>query len=385
MTTKQHRDLFLGASGTIAALIGYSVIFLLPSFLEAAAVQFNLNNQQIGWLGSSETGGLAISTLLCALFINKLDIKKIAVLGIVIALIANVLSNFCTAVEGLLWSRLVAGLGEGLLVTAGMTALAKTANPDRWFAIYTGAAVVLQAAGLFLLPSVIQQWQLFGVLLCFIILLILALFFIRYLPKKTDVVRQSPLSTSSASSAKLSRNLVFGVFAILSFYISIGAVWTYIAGIGTAAGFSFEWVSTALSISMIGGFIGAVLLALMGRMATGSVILIVSGLIMFLCLYFLDLDFNKSQYTWTLIIYSVVWSVIASRLFSLIATADKSGRFITASQPMLNIGFALGPLMASGLIVKFSYSGVLALAAVSLLASILCIIPLARTSKSIEI
>lgn len=385
MTTKQHRDLFLGTSGTIAALIGYSVIFLLPSFLEAAAVQFNLNNQQIGWLGSSETGGLAISTLLCALFINKLDIKKIAVLGIVIALIANVLSNFCTAVEGLLWSRLVAGLGEGLLVTAGMTALAKTANPDRWFAIYTGAAVVLQAAGLFLLPSVIQQWQLFGVLLCFIILLILALFFIRYLPNKTDVIRENSLNSPETSNAKLSRNLVFGVFAILSFYISIGAVWTYIAGIGTAAGFSFEWVSTALSISMIGGFIGAVLLALMGRMATGSVILIVSGLIMLLCLYFLDLDFNKSQYTWTLIIYSVVWSVIASRLFSLIATADKSGRFITASQPMLNIGFALGPLMASGLIVKFSYSGVLALAAVSLLVSILCIIPLARTSKSLEL
>lgn len=385
MTTKQHRDLFLGASGTIAALIGYSVIFLLPSFLEAAAVQFNLNNQQIGWLGSSETGGLAISTLLCALFINKLDIKKIAVLGIVIALIANVLSNFCTAVEGLLWSRLVAGLGEGLLVTAGMTALAKTANPDRWFAIYTGAAVVLQAAGLFLLPSVIQQWQLFGVLLCFIILLIWALFFIRHLPNKTDVIRENSLNSLETSNAKLSRNLVFGVFAILSFYISIGAVWTYIAGIGTAAGFSFEWVSTALSISMIGGFIGAVLLALMGRMATGSVILIVSGLIMLLCLYFLDIDFNKSQYTWTLIIYSVVWSVIASRLFSLIATADKSGRFITASQPMLNIGFALGPLMASGLIVKFSYSGVLALAAVSLLVSILCIIPLARTSKSLEL
>jgi len=384
MKTKQHRDLLLGASGTIAALIGYSVIFLLPSFLEAAAVQFSLNDQQIGWLGSSETGGLAISTLLCALCINKLDMRKIAMLGIAIALLANVASNLCTEFEGLVWSRLVAGLGEGLLVTAGMTALAKTANPDRWFAIYTGAAVVLQAAGLFLLPSVIQQWQLFGVLLSFIILLILALFSIRYLPKKTVVEHEKALSSHETLNSKLSRNLVFGVFAILTFYVSIGAVWTYVASIGTAAGFSFEWVSTALSISMIGGFVGALLLALMGRMATGSIILIVSGLIMLLCLYFLNLDFDKSQYTWTLIIYSVVWSVIASRLFSLIATADKSGRFITASQPMLNIGFALGPLLAAALIVKFSYSGVLALAAVSLLVSILCIIPLARTSKSLE-
>ena len=391
MSNDKHADHLLGASGTIAALIGYSVIFLLPSFLEAATLALNLNEQQVGWLGAVETGGLATSTLVCAIFITKLNMQRLVLWGVALALLANVASYFSADVSSLLFCRFFAGLGGGLLVTAGMTSLAKTANPDRWFAIYTAAAVVLQALGLFSLPVVIAQWQLGGVLVCFAILLLLPLVLRRFLPDQNSHAN-SQASTSdmavdpggiSGGGVKV-HHLVLASVAILCFYTSLGAVWTYVASIGTAAGFSFDAVSTALSISMIGGFAGAVLLVILGPWVAGGIIMLVSGLVMLCCLYLMSTPFSLWQFTWILVVYSIVWSIIASRLFSLIAIGDWSGRFITISQPVLNIGFALGPLIASGLIVDFSYAGVLGLAALALLISTMCIFPLAEKTKTSE-
>lgn len=372
-------DFLLGLSGTLAALVGYSVVFLLPSFVETAAGQFDLNNQQIGWLGATDTGGLALMTLLTAVFIQKLDLRLITRLGVVLALLANVATLQVDSYSSLCITRFVAGLGEGLLVTAGIASLAQTKNQDRWFSIYTAAAVVLQASGLFLFPYVVELWQLNGIIVTFAALLILPLLLSGQLASKNQ-----QLSTSGERST--SRLLALATGAVMMFYISIGAVWTYVATMGTDAGFSFEWVSTALSISMVGGFLGAVGLATYGHLAKGSVLFIASGIIMLLSLVVLATDFNQSQYQWTLVIYAVVWSVIAARLYSLIAIADNSGRYITATQPVLNIGFALGPLMSAALLSSSSfadtaYLAVTVVAAVALILCLVLIFPLANAFK----
>lgn len=379
-TIKPKSDLWLGLSGSLTALMGYSVIFLLPSFVESSANHFVLNGQQLGWLGSADTGGLALSTLLMAFLIHRCQLSRVLLAGVAISLLGNGLSLMAGDLSPLLLSRLVAGFGEGLLVSVGMSALAQTRDTNRWFAIYTAAVVTLQAAGLFFLPSVVELWGYDGVLYCFSALIISPLFLLWALPRYSSVQHGSidKNSNSFVDEPSARKPLLLSMLAVLGFYISIGTVWTYVANIGTGAGFDFAWVSKALSLSMIGGFLGALLLLVLGRHAKGRRIYLASALLMFASLLALLGDLSQSRYLAALIAYSVVWSIIASKLFSDIADADHSGRFITACQPMLNIGFALGPLITSVFVLWGGNEVIIILASIALCLCIVSIMPLAQ-------
>ncbi|GAA6151320.1 MFS transporter [Pseudoteredinibacter isoporae] len=363
-----------GVAGTICALVGYSVIFLLPSFVEAAAQHYALNDQQLGWLGAADTAGLALSTTVMAISLQRFKLPQLLMAGVVIAVSANVYSLLAGNLGHLLGSRFFAGLGEGLLVVVGMSTLAQTRDTNRWFAIYTAAAVVLQAIGLFVLPRIIELWGFDGVIVCFLILLLSPLLF------RADIVplvsNEQPVSVPHTVSRFSSLPLYSALLAVLGFYISIGTFWTYAATLGTAQGFSFDSVSEALSLSMIGGFAGALLLMFLGTAAKNYRIYLISALVMVASLLALRSGFTQFLYLGALIAYSVVWSVIASKLYADVAEGDGSGRFITACQPLINIGFALGPLLASQWVLVHGNQVVIYVAVMALLVSMVCIYPL---------
>lgn len=375
----------LGIAGTLCALVGYSVIFLLPSFVEAAAQHYALNDQQLGWLGAADTAGLAVSTTVMAIYLQRFKLAQLLLSGVLIAALGNLYSLFAGDLDHLLGSRFVAGLGEGLLVVVGMSTLAQTRDTNRWFAIYTAAAVLLQAAGLFSLPRVIAQWGFEGVIYCFLVLLLGPLFCRGSLMPSADQDKTSDQSLKVEASQSASKQLASkkplycALLAVLGFYISIGTFWTYAATLGTAEGFSFEWVSEALSLSMIGGFAGAVLLMLLGSAAKNYGIYLVSAVVMVASLMLLLGGFSQHLYLSTLIAYSVVWSVIASKLYADVAEGDGSGRFITACQPLINIGFALGPLLASQWVLDHGNQVVIYIAVLALVFSIVCIYPLVNS------
>ncbi|WP_299770566.1 MFS transporter [uncultured Pseudoteredinibacter sp.] len=371
-----------GLNGTICALVGYSVIFLLPSFVESAAQEYKLNEQQLGWLGAADTAGLAISTSIMAFALHKFNLSRLLLLGLCAAVLGNILSLFSKEIVDLLWSRLIAGLGEGLLVVLGMYCLAKTHDTNRWFAIYTAAAVILQAIGLFLLPRLIEHWGFVAVIYSFMLLLIAPLLCLRPLSRfLKELSTQAESDTDNSCSTVLDiykKPLFLSLLAVLFFYISIGTFWTYAATIGTSAGFSFEWVSEALSLSMIGGLAGALLLVYLGPSAKNYRIYVISAAFMVGSLLALLLNFSDNLYLVALIVYSIVWSIIASKLYSDVAEGDSSGRFITACQPLINIGFALGPLLASQWVLEHGNSSVIYIAVAALLFSMLCIYPLVK-------
>ncbi|MEH6713095.1 MAG: MFS transporter [Paraglaciecola polaris] len=371
----KNRDRKNGISGLIAAPIGYLMVLFLPVFLEVASQQLALTPSEVGRLGAMDALGLAIGTLICAVYIKRLNFRHTVALGAIICISMNVLSAFISDFSVLCMIRVVAGLGEGLLVAIGVTAVGMTSLPERWFGLYTAAIVAVQAVGLLIIAPIFNQWQLSGVFITMALIYAIPLALLRLLPVRSEAV------TTVSHQSQPTRKLLLAMFAMLFFYLCIGGVWAYVSFMGTGQGLSLEYVSNSLAISMLSGFLGALFFAAIGRHARNMSLLVGSIIIMITSLYFLSTFNTGFSYLIITCVYGFFWSVIGARLFSAISDADQSGRYISAAQTVLGMGVALGPLLASLLIDDFGYAGVNGMAAVALVLCLLSILPLALHSR----
>ena len=367
-----------GISGLVAAPIGYLVLLFLPVFLEVASRELSLTGKQIGILGASDSAGLVLATLLCSLFITRLNFHTAAFVGIFISVIGNYASAGVDDFTNLCLIRLITGFGEGLLVAVGISAVGMTSKPGRWFGFYTASIVAVQALGLLVVVPIFNMWNLSGVFMMISGIYLIPLLIIRKLPKKSVII-------TTNVSKQPTNLLALAMLATLFFYTCIGGVWAYVSFMGTETGLTLKYVSMSLAMAMGAGFIGALFFAFIGKHAKRHSLFAFSTLVMIICLWRLNSFENGFSYIIIVSIYSFFWSIIGARLFALVSDTDNSGRFISAAQTVVGIGFALGPYIASLLISDYGYAGINIMGAISLLLCFLATTPLILfSSRSTE-
>lgn len=377
------QDFRYGVSGALTTAVAHIVMSVLPLYLEAVADRLGLSTDQIGLLGATDMGGIAVVTLLGAIYIKRLDLHKVALAGIVIAIIANLLSTLTTDFIALCIIRVVAGFGEGMMVIAGITSLGRTSNRDRWFSVYTFSSVSKSAIVLYFFPSIFNRWDVEGVFLTLAVLYALPLLTVRWLATSGSGGASRHGNAASSKGQFPVWVTVMALVSMLLYFNSLGGLWAYIAGIGTTNGFSLEFVSEALTYGMIGGASGSILLGMLGKRARGIFPLLLACSVMLTCHWIFNGTFNELTFIVTLIFYTAVWSIIAVRLYAVVATGDSSGRFIIASQPVVAAGFAMGPFAASMLVGPENYTPVIAMAATGVILCYIGVLPILRKEKMI--
>jgi MFS family permease len=187
MQLKTTQDLAYGISGLLTASVGYLILLFLPVYLEVVALSLSLSEQEVGRLASTDSAGIVVATILFASFVSKLNFRKVAFLGVLISVVGNLLSGVVDSFYLLCLVRLVCGVGEGLLVAVGISALGMTSSPNRWFGYYTAAVVIVQAIGLAAVPLIYQSSGLFFVFFAIAIFYMLPLVVLKKLPKDSNV------------------------------------------------------------------------------------------------------------------------------------------------------------------------------------------------------
>lgn len=328
-------------------------------------------------MASTDSIGLALATFIFSIFIKKLNFRKVLLAGVVIAVVGNVLSTFTQDFLVLCFIRSVTGLGEGLIVAVGISAIGMTNNPNRWFGFYTASIVVVQAIGIALVPIIYEQLSLEGVFIAMALFYLVPMLVINFLPHKSDdyKVEQGSDTHKDKQPNKL---LNLGLLGLLFFYMGIGGVWTYISLMGTSADLTLSFVSQALAIAMIAGLLGALFFAFIGENGKHTGLLFISLVVMSLSLWVLNEGLTETRYFAALCAFSFFWSIAGARLFAVISDVDHSGKYISAAQTMLGVGFILGPILASMLVKNASYSDVIMMGTVLFSLSFIFIFPLAR-------
>ncbi len=343
-------DAGLDIRGLIAAIVlgtlGALTIMAVPGFVMLIAGQSHLGDQQLGYVAAWDINASALTIGVASLLIARVNWRHLALAGLALMVIGNWATAESHEYNAIVWARIAAGLGEGLVIAVSFAALGRAANPDRAFGIYLIIGLGVSAAvlaGLPLLEARIGSPDTFrsmaGLTLLSISLLV-------WVPG-----RGSTSTTPGAPDARISKHLaVAGLIGVFLYFIAQGAVWSYFERIGTASGVAPMVIGEAMGISSFAGVGGALvavgLVARFGR----SFPLIASGLLSLVSFWLLRGHVSGSELIVAGIAFNFAWNLAQPLLSGLCSEADRQCRVVVAMGCIQTVGFGLGPALTGSLL-----------------------------------
>ncbi|HKS55730.1 MAG TPA: MFS transporter [Steroidobacteraceae bacterium] len=355
----------------LAAAIGLSIagiaaFSILPVMIGAIADAQGLGASEAGLIAAADLFGFALASLWAGIWTPGFAGRRVAVIGLLAALIGNLLSLHESGFGLLLAARLLSGIGGGLAYSVAMSTLARSARPDRDFGLMVAAQIVYQVVALFTLPRLVTAYgsdAVFLVLAATVGASSLALLSTELVTRRADAGAQ--LASRSAAWLALA--------AMALFSLNLGALWTYVERIGVGIGLSSPQAGTILAAALALSTLGALGAAFLGDRWGRRVPLLLAFITQLISLGLL-LRTDTISYSIGAVVYSLAWAFAIPYLYSFMASLDDSGRGIVLAPAAQAVGAAMGPAIAAALLSGSAYTPVAAVAAVALAGSMVCVI-----------
>jgi len=328
------------AAAICMAVIGISFFLGMPVIVAAWSEQMGFGDQQAGWLASADISGITVASLLISRIINTVSRQQLAVIGLLVAILANLVAIGIDTFKPLLATRFFAGLGGGVLFSLGLAALAATNNAGRNYATLMFSQVSIGVVVINLYPSLADFAGMIGIYLSMCVAFVAAAFFIPWLPAFVEEPDCPALDQSGAYPPLLPWLCLLAFFA---FYLTIGSFWAYIERIGSSAGLEDSFITGALSYTQVISLPVCVLAGwLCGRVGQLRP-LIVSLAIGGSAVYLLSVAVNEFTYVAVLVIFFMVWNPIDIYQLGTLSNIDHSGRYVAMVPAFQGAANSLGP------------------------------------------
>ena len=338
-------------------VMGYISAYSMPVFVGALMAGFGISEKEIGFIVSAELGGIAISSILLAGNIGRLNLRYVALLGCMIAL----LGHGITLAAGSLWffvlARFFAGIGEGMVLAAGNGGGASASNPDRVFAVAQIAISIFTMLLVGLLPHVIGTWGYRGGILGIIVVIFL------WFPVIFSFPASSAIESNDDSVKHGFRfpNLRFGVFTLGAFAlmtVADVAIWVFSEQIGVRIGISPNTIGLLLGITTGLGLLGALLAAVISDRFGRLIPMTIALLLLAASNIGLGQAETFSGYAFSLLPLNLAILFLTPYFLGTLSGLDTHGSWTAATGVIGPLAFASGPLLAGMIIVDGDYSAV---------------------------
>lgn len=344
--TLASSQLALLAAIVLFAAITPTILMTAPAIAAQLASQWQLSPSQIGDLFSVELGAMSLATLPAFWWLKRVNWRSAALLAGVLFIAANLLSIWAQGYSVLLALRFCSALAGGSLMIICLSSAASTANPSRVYGLWVMGQLVVGAIGLSVLPRLFEHY---GLAACYLILAVLMALFLplaRYFPQGAPMAEQRLDNGGRAPTWKV----VLGILGILSFYISLSGVWTFIGAISAKAGIAAEACGEVLALATVMGIVGAGCASLIGdRLPRGLLLLLGYGLMAASVLLLLGQP-PLARLALAALAFKFTWTFILPLILACLADLDRSGKLMNASNLVIGGGLAVGPAIAGRLI-----------------------------------
>lgn len=344
--TLASSQLALLAAIVLFAAITPTILMTAPAIAAQLASQWQLSPSQIGDLFSVELGAMSLATLPAFWWLKRVNWRSAALLAGVLFIAANLLSIWAQGYSVLLALRFCSALAGGSLMIICLSSAASTANPSRVYGLWVMGQLVVGAIGLSVLPRLFEHY---GLAACYLILAVLMALFLplaRYFPQGAPMAEQRLDNGGRAPTWKV----VLGILGILSFYISLSGVWTFIGAISAKAGIAAEASGEVLALATVMGIVGAGCASLIGdRLPRGLLLLLGYGLMAASVLLLLGQP-PLARLALAALAFKFTWTFILPLILACLADLDRSGKLMNASNLVIGGGLAVGPAIAGRLI-----------------------------------
>jgi len=334
------------AAITLFAALAPGVLMMAPALAGQLASAWRLSPAHIGMLFSAELGGMSLATLPAWWWMNRVNWRRVAVIATSIFILGNLVSALIAAwtvnYPVLLLLRFVTSLSGGTLMILCITCAASTANPSRAYAFWMFGQLTLGALGLLLLPVLFAH---FGLMIIYLILAILMVcclpllraFPVRFQANVAESVPREPTSNGKKCCA---------VLAVLAFYISISAVWTFMGTIAAGAGLDIALRGQILATASVFGIIATGVASLVGhRIRANRLIWLGYGLLAASLLMLSDSPMMM-RFSVGAMMFIFAWNFGVPFILARVAALDNNGKLMNSINLVIGGGMAIGPALA---------------------------------------
>ena len=351
-------------------VVGGAAFLIMPVFIGAAAVQFALNESQVGYLASAVMIGSVMSSIAAVFWIRRINWRKAMLFALVILATGHVCAISSPDYASLLMSVILAGLGGGAVYSLALVILSDNDSPDRVFGYSVAAQVSFQVIGLLVFPSFIAEGGLDSLLKILLVMVLLSLFLLRWIPVAGKVVELSSILQLFSQP-----KVVYALFGCLFFFFNVGCFWAFIERMGDAAGYSAQLIGNSLAAGVAVGIAGSLCASFLGDRFGRLSQLFISAIGTVVAVVLLSSSQAVFIYVIAVAIYNFVWNYSLTYQYALVNAVDDTGRGVAIVPAFHTIGLVLGPAIAGMLVSANNFIAINILVAISVVISFLFFIP----------
>ncbi len=335
-------------------------LLVLPVMVGSFVDNLGMTQSAAGWTASAGFLGGAAGAMLFALRIHHLDLRKIALAGLIVMTLSDAASMIAVSLPGWIFLvlRFSSGFGSAAVYAAVMTTYARRSEPDRAYGLFMAIQFSFSALGLFFLPSIMPELGITGLFAVFALLDLAALSVLSRLPYRHERLGRVP-GAPMEWHVLMARTSVACLFGIGMFEAYNMAQFTYVERMGQSLGLDGGEIGLALGVSALlgipGGFGVTWLGARFGHFKPIAVAIAAQAFALLLLLY----GSGMPSYFIALCFLGFSWGFTLPYFQAIEADLDRGGTVVVAGGFATGFAGFIGPATAASLVRPGDYSTLL--------------------------
>lgn len=335
--------------------VGLLSLLALPFLISAIIGDLGLNEAQAGYLLSAEFVLTMLASLVVAPMMGRVQRRTLALIGAVVAILANVGSAMVADMMVLAALRCIAGLGAGLALSCGNACVSSARNPDNVAGYMSVLFVALMIVVMQVFSRTMASSGLSGLFYSLAVIQALMMLLIVMMPQRAAIA-QAVKQLILPNSKMLSGVAICMMLATFLFSMRDTMGWAFMEQVGIRVGYDGETLGLLFSLQAFVGLAGPLLVTVIGsRFGLSKPVIIgilVSGAI---TLGYMMGEASIVMYTVAVVANAFAYFYTLAYLTALAASLDREGRVVAACGSFLTLGIAIGPAFSGTLIAMGGY------------------------------
>jgi hypothetical protein len=353
MTTSRTLSPAQNLAVIVVSPLAWLTITLLPYEVSALATGHAMGASIAGAVTAAELLALAITVVAVNSRIAAMDKRRLAQVGIIVAVLSSLGSIWLEASVTLIAMRIAFGIGSGLIAASLNSLPVFAKRPESTIAWMQIAIAVNFGASIYGVGAVLDRFGADSVFIVELGLLLVVGIGSLALPKGLPVRSDEGLITPLYARAvpRLPAGAMRLLVSLGAMYLSQAACWAYAEQAGTSVGIGAVDLANLLTIAAFTTPIGGLAAVLM-RDRWGYLLPLAIGFgVQMLVAVTTYMSQSQTAYISGIMVFNMTTPFTTAYLMSLLSEVDETGRSASLGGSAINFGAASGPALAAVLVI----------------------------------
>jgi predicted MFS family arabinose efflux permease len=351
MDFRNARIVAAAAGGYLTAMFS---TYLQPLVLSSLRDSFHVSPSVVGTLVAIDAGMCALTAMMLGAIASRsrISYRAFGIAGVLMAVMANLACSMLTSLPLIMFVRVIAGIGEGLAMGAGMGALGALPKPDRMIAAvlligsFAGSIAIMLAPVLNVVGDAFRMYAYQGAVTFVVGIWMLGL------PKVNVEPKPKTAATAQVVPKAQGVKLLVALFGSVLVGISSSMVWGFATLVGSYTGLTIATTATVISIAANFGILGSGSAGILGIRFGRAWPISIAVVVECAALAFLFVTGRPAAFAIGLCSILLVGMFIRPFLMGIGSVLDPSGGLTGSMSGAFRLGGFIGP-MAGGVAIEF--------------------------------